>query len=223
MFSKGKFVVEDHALLFGLIAKKTIEEFGQQGEEVIEVGVRQYGRERGQRKAKRVKKTGDELNLINYFAYKAWEVDPKASVAEFELEEDKLKLKVKQCPWYKYWRENGFSEYAHLYCCHIDSAILKGYQKELELKLETDQSSGADYCDFYFKRAKMTEEDLELIAKKREEVIEQAVKSWRYHTRHLYRNLKEVIEAEFGIKGSEIIKAAKEQFLAESFEIKVAE
>lgn len=65
--SEMDFYIDDHAALFGLIAKCSEDILGDKGLETCGQGVIVMARERGLRSAKRCLANGDELTIKNYF------------------------------------------------------------------------------------------------------------------------------------------------------------
>ena len=61
--------IEHHAVLFALLAKRAIEECGDQGREAILAGMTAYGNERGMRMAENALAHGDELTTMTNQAY----------------------------------------------------------------------------------------------------------------------------------------------------------
>ena len=65
-----------HAYLFGVIARETIDTFGEMGEQAIAKGVVLYGQQRGRRMAMRAAADGLESSALNYVLYGEWSSAP---------------------------------------------------------------------------------------------------------------------------------------------------
>ncbi len=133
------------AQLFCTITEEVISEFGERGKEVIEKSVQKYGEERGKRIAELVKSLGKELTLKNFFIYgdldgkNTLKYKPKVVDGNFEI----VGRKCVFCTGCKEWDK---LEYGKLYCKHIDTSILKGYNPKLKIEVPSMQTHGDKRC-----------------------------------------------------------------------------
>ncbi|NLZ51972.1 MAG: L-2-amino-thiazoline-4-carboxylic acid hydrolase [Thermoanaerobacteraceae bacterium] len=209
---KHEFTANQHALLFGWIAKEVIIRCGDEGKEALKLGVIKYGKQRGRRMAERVKADGFELSVPNYMAYGEWQAKQGDMDLRFAIQDKDLNMQAHKCPWYQEWKDNNLLEYAYIYCQYVDEAIVKGYNPNLKLDVPENRAEGAQFCDFWFRNANMTEKDFEYIKDTKEKLSGKAVMPWDYHIGHLYKTMEEVIVSKLKDKGKEAMKAAIDTF-----------
>jgi len=212
---KNMFTAQHHALLFTSISKGVITKIGEKnGEKLLRKAVRKYGQQRGKRMALRAKKNGHDLTVANYFAYGEWEV-PKDEM-DFKLIEKKpdARLNIFKCPWCDVWKENSLLEYGKYFCKEIDTALVNGFNPDLELKVNSTQTNGEELCDFVFKDAEFTFfKMLNLVYKKKIKPGASAIMPWEYHTGHLFKTVGEVIKHELGAAADVIMETALTNFV----------
>ncbi len=208
------FTAHHHALLFSSIAESVIRCLEEEnGEILIRKAVKEYGQQRGKRMALRAQKNGHDLTFANYFAYGEWEV-PKSEM-DFKLIEKNphARLNVFKCPWYVIWEENNLLDYGKYFCREIDSALVRGFNPDLEIKINSTRTNDQVPCDFIFKDAGLSLfKMLGLAYKKKIRPGKKAIMAWKYHTGHLYKTLGDVIRQDLGDKADEIIRNALEDF-----------
>ena len=147
-----QFTARHHALFFSSIAKAVIHAIGKEkGETLIRKAVKKYGWQRGKRMALRARKNGHSLTVDNYFAYGEWEV-PKNEM-DFKLTERNphARLNVFKCPWYVTWKESNLLEYGQYFCQEIDTALVSGFNPDLEIQVNSTRTNDGKPCDFFLK------------------------------------------------------------------------
>ena len=137
------------ARLFASVAKVVLERLGPaEGEDLLKEAVGYFGEQRGARIADRVKAEGKPLTFKN------WLIHTDIHTSNFEnvpdIDDGDLVVKVSGCVFYDAAEEWGLGEYARVYCRYADHAILRGYNPDIKLVLETRQSSGRDHCVFRY-------------------------------------------------------------------------
>src|SRR6056297_1890778 len=100
-----------HAMLFSYLVKAAREKLGNKADEIVKKAVIKYALQRGRRMAKRVKKDGLELSVLNYLAYGEWEADPGDMDIEFKYNNESTNMVVHKCHWYNDWKSEDILEY----------------------------------------------------------------------------------------------------------------
>ena len=211
-----QFTARHHALLFVCVAKSVIKGIGdEKGETLIRKAVRKYGEQRGKRMALRAKEYGHDLTMDNYLAYGEWEV-PKNDM-DFKLTEKNphARLIVYKCPWYETWKENNLLDYGQYFCKEIDAALVRGFNPDLVLEVNSTQTNDKKPCDFLFKDAGLSFfKILGLVYKKKINPGKKVIMPWEYHTGHLYKTMGEVIRQELGDQVDKIMETALNDFIS---------
>ncbi len=203
-----------HALLFTCIAKAIMTHVGEtDGAPIIRQAVRKYGEQRGGRMALRAKKNGHSLTFDTYLAYGEWEL-PKGDMAfEFTDKVPHACLHVFKCPWHGVWKEKNLLEYGKYFCQEIDAALVRGFNKNLEIEVKATQTNGAEYCNFIFKDASLTLLKLISLAyKKKIKPGKDAIMPWEYHTGHLLKTLGDFIRTNREDEADDIMETALSEF-----------
>jgi hypothetical protein len=118
--------------MFAQIAKQVVDEYGEQGEQVIMRAVERFGKKRGEGIAQRARTNGLENSVENYLTnYDMGRSDL------FEIDTTYKKNEVEQtftqCPFGQQWADDNMGKYGILYCKVIDPSIAKGYNKNFEV------------------------------------------------------------------------------------------
>lgn len=179
-----EFIPTQHAVLFGLLARHTLENFGEAAPQVLERGVKRYGRERGARMAKRAAARGVQPDTVAYLAFSEWRY-PYRFEKSVESKEPVYITLVHQCPWCWAWKEYGLQEYGPWYCRYVDEALVKGFNEELSLKVHSNLSEGAPCCRFEWQSLAMTAENAGRLQELGSRLGDSCLKDWEYHTAHL--------------------------------------
>ena len=137
------------ARLFSSVARVVIERLGpEDGEELLREAIEYFGEQRGAGIAAKVKAEGEPLTFKNWLIHT--DIDSVNFQNVPELDEGDLVVKVSGCTFYDAAEQWGLGEYARTYCKYADYAILRGYNPDIRLVLETRQSSGRDHCVFRY-------------------------------------------------------------------------
>jgi hypothetical protein len=205
--------VEHHATLFALLAKHTIDTFGERGKQVIIASVYKYGNERGKRMAKRAIANGDKLDLVNSQAYGEWKPEPNEMEKGVICNEPTLVTGTTKCPWCDNWEKHHLLEYGKYYCINIDEAVFNGFCSDYHVEVIKTLSWGADSCEFDWK-SPMDAEDRNRLLYKKEVLGDSCIKDFNYHTSHIFYTVSETLREEFGQQGNQIVADAVQQFIS---------
>lgn len=203
-----------HALLFAWIAKAVFAQAGEQpGEAIIRKATRLYGEQRGRRVALRAHANKQPPSMLNYIAYSEYRITPGAM--EFKITEriPHARLQTIMCPWYAAWKDDGLLAYGRLYCAEIDSALLRGFNPQLQVDVIATLPAGAPRCEFVYHNANLSVPRYLLVQYRR--AISpglKVVKPWDYHVGHLFTTLEDVIVKELGQVGQEAVQAGLDEF-----------
>lgn len=208
------FYIDDHAVLFGLIAKFSEDALVEKGLETCKNGVAIMARERGLRSAKRCIANGDELTIKNYLLYaelfdsEGWN---KTRVDEYS---PIYQTSVVRCGWHDTWKKYGFEKYGSIYCAVIDQNILYGFNPKLRLKMDKVLAAGDDCCSFRWINCSFDDKaELDDIMKKRMHNLPSITKNFLYQTGHLLSVLQRTLYLEHGlVAGNTIIDNSLEEY-----------
>lgn len=137
-------------LLYLSIAKEVIEKYGEEGRNMIQKGIRTFGRTRGERIAERVKRAGEPLTLENFFKF--YDVPVTAITKQSDpkiIREGKLYKKITSCPLAEFFREEDQPEIGKLYC-EQDFAMIEAYNPELRFEKGASLMEGDKFCEFVY-------------------------------------------------------------------------
>lgn len=203
--------IEQHAVMVALLGKHAAAQAGEEGKEAMLSAVKRVGKERGSRMAARAIIHGDDLSYVNYLAYTEWRAGPGEMEADLNSEEGQAVQHVWKCPWNDAWSKYDLLEYGKYYCLPIDKALYKGFNYDFDLDVDANLSWGEKECKFRW-NARLTEEELEELKKKREELGDRYIKTFDFHTGHvLYSAGQELIKL-LGERGERAVKGAMEEF-----------
>lgn len=208
------FSVEHHGMLFAFFARSIMTHRGEKsGERLIRKAVREYGCQRGRRMARHALSNGHSLNFINYFVYGEWEVPPGDMVFTFTRKTPHLRMVVRRCPWHEMWKKAGLLSFGKYYCMEIDAALVAGFNPLLTIRIQGTQTTGHECCDFFFKDANLTFlNQLAYLYRKNVRPGRSAVRSWAYHTAHLFHVLEDVVKKESAQEAGRIIDDVSRAF-----------
>jgi len=210
------FTETHHALLFAWIARALISTSGdEKAAPALRAAVTQYGMERGRRMALRARANGDPLSMASYMAYGEWQSTPGA-MEQVTLENTPhAHVHIPKCPWYTAWDENGLMESGRYYCQVIDEALGRGFNPALHIAVNGTRSNGAAQCDFVYEGANLTPEaQAKLDETKAANLGRGGVLPWEYHTGHLYKTMRSVLEKELGETGRDAAERGLAEFSA---------
>ncbi len=208
----NQFSPTHHAILFGFIAKEIISSCDQVGINALKQAVRRYGKERGQRMAQRAILHGDKLTMENYLAYGEWISGSEPMVSNVVKIAPNLITHVQRCPWVDAWKKENILEFGKIYCAEIDEALLEGFNPNLTLKIHSTLSFGAKYCEFEYCNVALTPTVQKFIDEKKARLGKSRIKSWEYHTAHLYYTLLNELQKECGEDGKTAVIHALARF-----------
>ncbi|HJB25067.1 MAG TPA: M20/M25/M40 family metallo-hydrolase [Firmicutes bacterium] len=140
--------VEHHAVMIGCINKAIMQVAPNNAEYLIEQCMKQYGLKRGGNMARQALKSGFNLDIHSYNAYRQWDCEPGASVSSIVSEQPDYHVRVTRCPWQEAWQRYGLTEFGNYYCDYIDKALTQGFGGGLELRVGKTLSHGDSFCDF---------------------------------------------------------------------------
>lgn len=126
--------------------------------------------------------------MLAYLAFSEWRY-PHHFVKSVESRQPVYTTLVHQCPWCRAWKEHGQQEYGPWYCRYVDEALVKGFNPQLELKVHSNLSEGADSCRFEWKGLTMTQDNARRLQELSQRLGDSCLKNWEYHTAPLGREL----------------------------------
>ncbi len=208
----NKFSPTHHAILFGFIAKEIISYCGQVGINALKQAVRRYGKERGQRMAQRVICHGDELSMENFLAYGEWIPGSELMVSNVVKTTPNLITHVQRCPWVDAWKQENLLKFGKIYCTEIDEALVEGFNSDLTLKIHSTLSFGDKFCEFEYCNVALTPTIQQYVDEKKAQLGKSRIKSWEYHSAHLYYTLLNDLQNECGEDGKTAVIHALTRF-----------
>ncbi|MDR1516010.1 MAG: L-2-amino-thiazoline-4-carboxylic acid hydrolase [Synergistaceae bacterium] len=200
------FYIDDHALLYGLIAMSAEDVRGAEGLGAITRAVIRYCGERGLRAAGRCLADGAELTVRSYILYGEW-ADTRgwcrAGASSFE---PFYTTRVVLCPWCEAWKKHGLLKYGKIYCGHADRSLVHGFNPELRIEMGEILSCGGNVCEYGWSGFRFSPEDEEALSRGRAEIAPRVTRDFLYHCGHLLRTFREEIFLQFGlVQGRAII------------------
>lgn len=206
--------IEHQAVIFALIAKRTIEHCGEDAEKVIQEGMIRYGKERGARMAANAKANGDPLNTMTNQAYGEWVPDyPGQMEFGWVRTEPTLQTYISKCAWCEAWKKYDLLEYGKLYCVHVDAAVYCGFREDLVCTpLTTSMSFGGERCEFDWQYP-LTPEDVQKLQEKKAELGTGCMKNFNYHTSHMLHTVGGTVRERFGSLGDQAVEEAIRDYI----------
>jgi len=206
--------IENQAMMFAFLSKHAIQAEGEKGREVIQEGMKRYGRERGARMAARARANGDPVDLWTNQAYGEWKPDYPGQMEFGNVRtEPTLVTYISKCAWCEAWKKNDILEYGREYCVHVDEAVYEGFGcGAVCTPLTTPMSWGGTRCDFDWGKP-LTEDELRMAADKKAELGGSAMKDFTYHTAHIYYSVADEIRKGLPEKAEEIISGAVADYI----------
>lgn len=207
-----KYDVNNHAVLFGIIAKNVVESGLPNYDSTIRLAVMEYAKQRGSRMRQRCDYFGDEPNMLAYKAYCEWLPENESfDTATIEMR-PVHKTEVYACPWSGIWAVNGFMKYARYYCDHADYNLVKGFNDDLVLEMGSTLAHGQKACTFTWCGADMSDENVAWINTRREELKSKITFGWEYHTSHLYHSVVDTLINVYGNSAKLLISKIREEY-----------
>ncbi|MBQ6456340.1 MAG: L-2-amino-thiazoline-4-carboxylic acid hydrolase [Mogibacterium sp.] len=210
--------IENQAMMFAFLCKYTVLAKGEEGREVIQEGMKRYGRERGARMAMRAERRGDPVCLWTNQAYGEWKPD-FAGQMEFGTEqtEPTLVTYISKCAWCEAWKKYDILEYGREYCVNVDAAVYEGFGHGFGCgavctPVSKAMSWGGDICRFDW-GLPLSSGDQEKISERKAELGTSAMKDFAYHTAHIYCSVADEICKAFPDDSHEILKKAVNDYI----------
>jgi hypothetical protein len=208
------FYIDDHAVLFALIAKNTEKICGDERlAAVIVPPIIRYCRERGLRAAARCLADGGELTFRNYMLYGEW-ADTRDWCRAGEPSFDPFYTsRVALCPWCEVWKKHGLLKYGKIYCEHTDRSLLHGFNPELRIEMGEILSHGGELCEYNWVGFRFSPEEEAELARERVSVIPHVTKDFLYHCGHVLSTFRRELYAELGlVDGRAIISGSLAEY-----------
>lgn len=197
------FRAEHHAMLFAWIAKETISQVGRnEASPVLHKAVRRYGEQRGRRMALRAQANGHDLSMLTWLAYPEWKPVKNEMVMKLVQRRPDVRIHIPLCPWYTNWKDNGLLEYGTFYCEEIDKAVVRGFNTDLLIDVNSIKPHGHGVCDMVFHDVDLTPLAMfKFLTRKFIAARKNSIMPWEYHIGHLYKTIGEELMYAFGEKG----------------------
>jgi len=104
-----------------------------------------------------------KLTQSNFFAYAEYRPLTRTMKAKVVEKSPNLILEVSRCPWCDAWKESELLPYGRLYCLDVDEAILRGFNPNLKMEVESALSSEAEKCRLVYHDANLTSKLVDVI------------------------------------------------------------
>ena len=149
-----------------------------------------------ERKSEFVQQTDIPLQLIKDERRLEQEIEAlQTRLAQETVEEDtSIRALVSRCPWANAWNDGDLVPYGRLYCQEIDKALVRGFNPELVIDVNSTLTNDGKPCEFVFHQAaKPAGDTLIYIQENAARITEQSVMPWEYHCGHLYKTFGEAL------------------------------
>ena len=203
-----------HAVLFALLARQALAFYGaESGQALIRKWVRRYGEQRGRRMALRAMRDSKNLAMSDFLAYGEWRSATGSALQEMIEQGGEIRLRVFRCPWALAWEQSDFLDVGRLYCQEIDAALVRGFNPELRLQINSTLTNGGEWCEFiFYEAASLCRGAVEEVKRRQVEMRNRASLPWEYHCAHLYQSFLETMQAVISATGQQAAQAAAEAF-----------
>ena len=198
--------IEQHAVLYALLVREALDNYGAAGDKAVRDAASRYGRERGARMAQRAIANGDELSKPNYALYKEW-VAPQEGLMEVGVGQKSpayITLRYR-CEWTESWKRHGLLGYGKMYCRYVDRYLCRGWSEDYEVNITTLLSEGDAMCTFDW-GFEMTPEVEAHLAKRRSALGNGHVRDFDYHTGHLLHAMTSEFTEQLGKDAGDAIR-----------------
>jgi hypothetical protein len=166
--------------------------------------------------ALRARASGHPLTMANYVAYSEWEGGKDEAEQEVAERAPDTRVMIHRCPWNNAWAENELTPHGRFYCLEVDEALVRGFNPDLQLDVNSTLPNEGPSCEFVFHDANLSFFNyLRLAYKKAFKPGKRAIMPWHYHLGHLYKTLNQVFVEEMGAEGREAADAALGEFAAQ--------
>ena len=202
---RNLFDIPHHANLFALIYKAAVDFYGEKGAAAADEGTKLYGQQRGSRMAQRATKDGAPLTMESYLLYGEWADKNGHSKSYVSATQPVYCTNSTVCGWCEAGKSAGLLEYGKNYCTYVDKNLVKGFNPQLKLDINSVLSQGGETCAFQWNGFAMTDPDG--YNAKKAALGDRALKDFLYHTGHLLSAMKQAIAGELGNERAEKIAA----------------
>ena len=212
--TREDFYIDDHAILFGLIARHCDRRLGKPGLDSCAKAVALMARERGLRSAMRCIANGDALDMRGFLCYSELR-DPRGwNEARAAAYAPVYQTTALRCGWMESWKKYGLTAYSGLYCEGIDRNLLYGFNPNLRLQIGQCQAKGDASCSFHWLDCQFSgKEELEQVMEKRAGMLPGITKDFLYHSGHLLSAMRRILYLEHGLEaGKAPIEGALEEY-----------
>jgi hypothetical protein len=188
---KQEYTERHHAFISASFFKKLRDAHGEKGIGVFVHAAQRYAGQRGSRMAQKAIALGMPLNFESYCALGEWDFTESFRknanadhITVLSLSPDYC-YNVFACPWHEQYKAMGLLDGAVLYCKHLDLAIVRGFNPDLEFRvLQTMHETGK--CAFELKNANLQEE----VKKLKEWVL-----PFEYHCAHIFHIFSAIVKS----------------------------
>ncbi|MHA2309031.1 MAG: L-2-amino-thiazoline-4-carboxylic acid hydrolase [Candidatus Heimdallarchaeaceae archaeon] len=139
-----------YSYLYYYLAKE-FKKLGQEGEEALRKGIRNYGEARGNRLRKRHQKEGLPITMKTLFTNYDLPGDTKSKRKQIKLNENERESYTYICNLEKVWREIGGEEgdyLGSLYCDEFHQAMWGAYKEGTVVELPELLTKNDPHCHF---------------------------------------------------------------------------
>ena len=200
---RNLFDIPHHANLFALIYKAAVDFYGEKGAAAADEGTKLYGQQRGSRMAQRAVKDGAPLTMESYLLYGEWADKNGHSKSYVSATQPVYCTNSTVCGWCEAWKSAGLLEYGKNYCTYVDKNLVKGFNPQLKLDINSVLSQGGETCAFQWNGFALTDPDG--YNAKKAALGDRTIKDFLYHTGHLLSAMKQAIAVELGNERAERI------------------
>ncbi len=186
------FTTRQYALLYACFAKEILTSGYTNSFDILKSATRRYGYERGQRMAERARAAGDGDDFATFLAYIDWKPG-----YDWQFSGDMLpqfpvySVEVTECGICSVWKEFGLEQYCATYCDIFETAIVQGFNPDLDLKLPRAIGKGNSCCVFVYNGMSFSRQNLKRLSDLQEKVKNAGVRTWEQHTAHMYYSMSQ--------------------------------
>ena len=134
------------AKLYYFITAEVIENFGEEGKDVIKRALKKYGSHRGKLIRERVDQAGLEPNFVNMSENfdaplgEAW-------IDEGIITEDTYRAKITYCPFAETWKQMNAQDIGIIYC-EQDEALMTSFNQNVQFTRPKNMQKNHECCLF---------------------------------------------------------------------------
>ena len=208
-----EFDIPQHALLFAYIYRNACTVCPEKGAAACDEGTKLYGLERGGRMAQRALAQGKELSMGSYMLFGEWEDKNGRSASETSAYAPVYKSCITRCGWCTAWEEAGLLDYGKNYCNFVDKHLVKGFNENNNLNINSTLSHGDSCCDFEWLGFALNSEEEKLAYAKERQTIGNVTKDFLYHCGHLLSAMTKALKEHLTLEQADkIISLSLEDF-----------